>query len=200
MKKFFLSLIGLFLCFTAGAQNEKYLTKGAVPQDENGMVVFSRMIKLPQGLDADKALPVALDYVKSLQAQGAKDLAKYEFDNLYSKIVSDGTEDGSVVARVEEILVFKKKPLYLDQTCFRYQIIISPVQGGVEAKICNISYHYNDGAQGHFANYKAEEWIADKVAINKSGTKLYPRSGKFRKKTIDRAEVILQGLEKALCE
>ena len=200
MKKHFLLLVGLFLCITVGAQDEKYLSKGAVPQDENGMVVFSRTIKLPQGMDADKVLPVALDYVKSLQAQGAKDLAKYELDNLYSKIVSDGTEDGSVVARVEEILVFKKNPLYLDQTCFRYQLIITPVQGGVEAKLCNISYHYNDGSQGHFANYKAEEWIADKVAINKKGTKLYPRSGKFRKKTIDRAENILQGLEKALCE
>lgn len=199
MKKIIFSLISLCFFLSASAQGEgKYLAKGAVPQDENGMVVFARTISLPSGMDAAKAMPVVLDFVKGLQAQGAKDLAKYELDNIYSKIVSDGSEDGSVVARIEEIMVFKKKPLYLDQTCFRYQLIVSPVQGGVEAKICNISYHYNDGAQGHFANYKAEEWIADKVAINKKGTKLYPRSGKFRRKTIDRAEEILQSLQDAL--
>lgn len=195
MKKLILSLVALFFCGVMNAQDlQKYLAKGAVPQDENGMIVFERTIPYSNGMDADKSMPVLMEYVKSLMSKGQEQLNKYQIDNLYAKIVSDGSEDGSIVARVEEIMVFKKKPLYLDQTCFRYQIILTPTASGVMAKLCNISYHYNDGAQGHFANYKAEEWIADKVAINKKGTKLYPRSGKFRKKTIDRAEEILNGV------
>ena len=48
-----------------------------------------------------------------------------------------------------------------------------------------------DGKNG--VPYKAEEWITDKEAVNKKGTKLYPRSGKFRRLTIDRVEEIFQG-------
>ena len=48
----------------------------------------------------------------------------------------------------------------------------------------------NDGKNGE--SYKAEEWISDAEAINKKGTKLYPRSGKFRIKTIDRIEEIFE--------
>ena len=48
-----------------------------------------------------------------------------------------------------------------------------------------------DGKNG--IPYKAEEWITDKVAVNKKGTKLYPRSGKFRRMTVDRVEEIFNG-------
>ena len=41
--------------------------------------------------------------------------------------------------------------------------------------------------------YKAEEWITDKLAVNKKGTRLYPRSGKFRRMTVDRVEAIFNG-------
>ncbi len=53
-----------------------------------------------------------------------------------------------------------------------------------------------DGKNG--VPYKAEEWITDKEAVNKKGTKLYPRSGKFRRKTIDRVENIFEGFMDAL--
>ena len=42
-------------------------------------------------------------------------------------------------------------------------------------------------------NYRAEEWITDKEAVNKKGTKLYPKSGKFRRLTVDRVEAIFAG-------
>ena len=40
---------------------------------------------------------------------------------------------------------------------------------------------------------RAEEWITDSEALNKTQTKLYPRSGKFRRKTIDRVKEIFEG-------
>ena len=36
------------------------------------------------------------------------------------------------------------------------------------------------------------------VAVNKKGTKLYPRSGKFRRKTVDRTQEIFEGFMDAL--
>ena len=103
----------------------------------------------------------------------------------------EGLEVVLVVARVEEWMVFKNKPLYLDRTRFRYQLSAKVTGDKVEMEISQISYYYaeqTDGTNGE--SYKAEEWITDQAAIAKSGKKLYPRSGKFRKKTIDRAEEI----------
>jgi hypothetical protein len=91
-------------------------------------------------------------------------------------------------------MLFKKKPLYLDRTRIRYQINISTGNGAVKMTISQISYYYSEDMDGTGGiTYKAEEWITDKEAINKAGTKLYPRSGKFRKKTIDRMEAIFEG-------
>ena len=64
----------------------------------------------------------------------------------------------------------------------------------VALTITQISYYYNEDMEGkNGVPYKAEEWITDKLAVNKKGTKLYPRSGKFRRKTVDRVEEIFQG-------
>ena len=58
---------------------------------------------------------------------------------------------------------------------------------------------YNEDMNGeNGVTYKGEEWISDKEAVNKKGTALYPRSGKFRRKTVDRVEAIFQGAENAL--
>ena len=47
-------------------------------------------------------------------------------------------------------------------------------------------------------HYKAEEWITDKYCVNKKHTKLYPISGKFRRKTIDRKDFIFNKFESLL--
>ena len=119
------------------------------------------------------------------------DLVGKGIEGLRTRVISDGQEGGLVVARVEEWMVFKNKPLYLDRTRFRYQLSAKVTGDKVEMEISQISYYYaeqTDGTNGE--SYKAEEWITDQAAIAKSGKKLYPRSGKFRKKTIDRAEEI----------
>mgnify|MGYP003327217370 CR=1 FL=1 len=111
--------------------------------------------------------------------------------DLRTRMLSEGKEDGTIVAKIEEYMVFKKKPLYLDRTRFRYQVNIQTKGSDVSMEISQISYYYNeeiDGTKG--IDYRAEEWISDKEALNKSGKKLYPRSGKFRIKTIDRVEEI----------
>ena len=65
--------------------------------------------------------------------------------------------------------------------------------GKCKMVITQISYYYREDMDGHNGEtYKAEEWISDKEAINKAGTKLYPISGKFRRKTIDRVESIFK--------
>ena len=96
-------------------------------------------------------------------------------------------------------MIFKRKPLYLDRTRFRYVLTANVQAGNLYVSIRQISYYYNEGMDGKNGEvYKAEEWISDKEADNKNNTKLYPRSGKFRRKTIDRVEEIFDGIRKAV--
>lgn len=183
MKKILLALFAL-LSITAGAKSDvdsKYLA-GAVPE-ENGMVVFRKSFRVP-GKSQQDVLAGVKDFV-------VNDLVGKGIEGLRTRVISDGQEGGLVVARVEEWMVFKNKPLYLDRTRFRYQLSAKVTGDKVEMEISQISYYYaeqTDGTNGE--SYKAEEWITDQAAIAKSGKKLYPRSGKFRKKTIDRVEEI----------
>ena len=183
MKKILLALFAL-LSITAGAKSDvdsKYLA-GAVPE-ENGMVVFRKSFRVP-GKSQQDVLAGVKDFV-------VNDLVGKGIEGLRTRVISDGQEGGLVVARVEEWMVFKNKPLYLDRTRFRYQLSAKVTGDKVQMEISQFSYYYaeqTDGTNGE--SYKAEEWITDQAAIAKSGKKLYPRSGKFRKKTIDRAEEI----------
>lgn len=181
-------ILFLFLCltttFVASAEDNKYLA-GAVPE-VNGIVTFEKSFKV-KGKTDQQIYSTMLDYVKN-------ELVGKAIDDLRTRIISEESTDGSISARIEEYLLFKKKPLYLDRTRLRYQITITTGNAGVKMVINQISYYYQEDMEGkNGVTYKAEEWITDKEAINKAGTKLYPRSGKFRRQTIDRMEQIFEG-------
>ena len=164
----------------------KYLV-GAVPV-ENGVVSFKKTFRLP-GQTQEKIYENMLFYVKdNLVVKGIEDA--------WTRMLSEGKEDGVICARVEEWMVFTKKFLYLDQTRFRYQINVAINDDQVQMIVTQISYLYGEewienkpaGTGGEI--YRAEEWITDEKALNSKGNKVLPASGKFRRKTIDRIEEI----------
>lgn len=167
--------------------DSKYL-KGAVPEVD-GIITFSRSFDVTGKTQAEVYASLQ-NVVKTLVANGRQDLR--------TRVVSD--ENNMIVARVEEIMTFKKKFLNWDHTYFRYLITAQAVSATkAEVVIKNISYHYGFDQEGNGGEeYKAEEWISDKEAINKAGTKLYPRSSKFRRKTVDRVDEIFGEFAKAL--
>ena len=190
MKKFLIALLCL-LPTLAGADevDTKYLC-GAVPEVD-GAIIFADTVPL-QNMDADKALTIVTEHVQ-------KTLLEPAIQDIRTRMISDGKDDGTVVFRVEEYMIFKRKPLYLDRTRFRYVLTANVQAGNLYVSIRQISYYYNEGMDGKNGEvYKAEEWISDKEAVNKNNTKLYPRSGKFRRKTIDRVEEIFDGIRKAV--
>jgi hypothetical protein len=166
----------------------KYL-KGAVPV-ENGIVTFQKSFRVPGQSDA-QLYENMLFYVKdNLVVKGIEDA--------WTRMLSEGKEDGVIAARVEEWMVFSKKFLSLDQTRLRYQINVTTGQGKVNITVTQISYLYGEeweenkptGKGGEI--YRAEEWITDEHALNKKGTKVLSGSGKFRRKTIDRMNEIFE--------
>lgn len=166
----------------------KYL-KGAVPV-ENGIVTFKKSFRVPGQSDA-QLYENMLFYVKdNLVVKGIEDA--------WTRMLSEGKEDGVIAARVEEWMVFSKKFLSLDQTRLRYQINVTTGQGKVNITVTQISYLYGEeweenkptGKGGEI--YRAEEWITDEHALNKKGSKVLSGSGKFRRKTIDRMNEIFE--------
>ncbi len=185
-----LLMLALPVMVMAGKRDDSKYLKGAVPE-QNGIVTFTQTFSVPGKTQAD-IYPVMQAYVKQLVAAGRQDLR--------TRIVSD--ENNTIVANVEEIMTFKKKFLNWDHTYFRYLISAECTPDAkVKMTITKISYYYGFDQEGKNGEaYKAEEWISDAAAINRAGTKLYPRSGKFRRKTVDRAEEIFAGARAAFEE
>jgi len=187
MKKIlFLLLLAMPLAGMAQSADAKYLA-GAVPE-QNGIITFKQTFSVP-GKSQAEVHAVMLNYVKSLIAAGRQELR--------TRLVSDA--DNVIVANVEEIMTFKKKFLNWDHTYFRYLLSAECTPDSkVALTLTKISYSYGFDQEGNGGEeYKAEEWISDREAINKAGTKLLPRSGKFRRKTVDRVEEIFAGARAA---
>ena len=187
-----IALLCLPLCLMAGKKYDyrkdpKYLL-GAVPE-VGGIVTFQKSFTV-----TDKSEQQIYDILHAYVANSLVGSAIQDPRQPYTRIISEEKESGTVVARIEEYMTFSHVFLNLDRTRFRYLLSASVKGQKVSLVLTQITYYYNEDREGkNGETYKAEEWITDKVAVNKKGTKLYPRSGKFRRMTVDRVEAIFNG-------
>ena len=160
--------------------DSKYLA-GAVPE-VNGMVTFTKSFSVPG--QSEQAINDAMrSFVNSLVEKSIPAPGNF------ARVMED--EDGVINARVCEWMVFTKKAFNLDRTRFRYQIEVKTEGNRVTLSVTNLTYYYNEDMETQNGIiFKAEEWISDSEALNKAQTKLYPKSGKFRRKTVDRMEAL----------
>ena len=162
----------------------KYL-RGAVPLVD-GKVVFAKTINAP-GKSAKQIFDIVHNYLQKMTKE------KNQID---SRLVIDDPEKYEVAGSYDEWLVFKSIAIYLDQTRFRYVLSVKCDDGKAEVTMSHIRYLYEENRNPQ--HYKAEDWITDDEAVNKKNTRLYPNSGKFRRKTIDRKDFIFNKLETLL--
>lgn len=202
MKKLFIAMI-LLLPLTVLAQDNtwerieqepvenpdaKYLLPGAVPICD-GKVCFETTIQAP-GKTADQIYRILLKQLTKMTK---------ESNQLKNSLVAIQDSNRYQLGAVfHEWLVFKNSSLSLDQTQFHFRILANCTDGKAEIKISHIYYDYDVDRKP--IRYSAEEWITDKFSVNKKRTKLYPISGKFRRKTIDRKDFIFKKLDTILNE
>jgi hypothetical protein len=198
MKKsiLFAALLCLPLFLMAGKndyrKNPKYLL-GAVPEVD-GVVTFQKNFSVTDKNER-QIYDVMLAYINNSLIGNAI----HDKSLPYTRIISEEKTNGTIVARIEEYMIFHKTFYELDRTRFRYLLNATVKGQKVSLTITQISSYYNEDMDGkNGVNYKAEEWITDKLAVNKKGTKLYPRSGKFRRMTVDRTQEIFEGFMDAL--
>lgn len=170
----------------ADENEEKYLVTDAVPVVD-GKVEWTTTINVP-GRDAGYLYSVSKDYLSQLVSD------KLQLPG--SRVVVKDSVHHSVAAFVHEWLVFRNTALSLDRSEIFYLLEISCSDGKATVTMSRVKYKY--ATQGKPETYLAEKWITDKEAVNKKHTRLYPISGKFRRKTIDRKDEIFETLREAL--
>ena len=166
----------------------KYLVKGIVPEVD-GKVCFETNIKAP-GKSADEIYRILLQQMEKMVK---------EPNQIANSIVAvKDSVNHELGAVFHEWLVFKNVALSQDRTQMNFQLLVSCKDGEANVRMTRITYDYDTARTPQ--HYSAEEWITDKYAVNKKGTKLYPISGKFRRKTIDRKDFIFNKFESLLNE
>ncbi len=165
--------------------NAKYL-RGAVPEVD-GKVVFSKHIDAP-GKSAADIYAIVKGYMEKMLKE------KNQLET--SKLIDADAGTHTITAFYEEWLVFKKSAIVLDRTRFYYAMKAECKDGAADITISHIRYLYEE--ERNPQRLTAENWITDKEAVNKKNTKLYPGSGKFRRKTIDRKDFLFNKFESLL--
>lgn len=166
----------------------KYLKEDAVPEID-GKICWTKSISAP-GKTGKQIYDILLAQLEKMTGE------PNQIKNSVVAVKDEGAlELGAVF---HEWLVFKNATFSLDQTQFNYQILVSCSDGKADVRLTRITYDYDVNRKP--IHYLAEEWISDEYAVNKKRTKLYPLSGKFRRKTIDRKDFIFNKFETLLNE
>lgn len=169
--------------FSKGKTDDSKYLKGAVPE-VNGIITFQKNIGI-QGKSKAQIYKVMKTYLQGLVDKSIPAPTDY------AHFLQDSQD--TLVAQVCEWQVYKQKFLNLDRSRFRYTINAFISDGKLSVSITRLSYYYAEDMEGNNGIvYRAEEWISDKEALNRAGTKLLPKSNKFRRKTVDRAEEIFE--------
>lgn len=171
------------------SEDYKYLKPGAMPE-QDGKVVFTLDLDVP-ALSAQQVydrMYVALDTIANQECQILDERSK-------SGVVLVNKKEHSIVAQYHEWMTFKKNFVVLDRTRFNYTIIAKCTDGHLHLTLERMTFLYEQGRPTEMRT-SAEEWISDKEAINKKGTKLLPGSAKFRRSTIDRKDELFELITK----
>ena len=187
MKKTILTIAALLFTFIAFArgtneQDPKY-GKGAVPQDENGMVCFTQTVAIPDGMSADQCYEILLNWAKG---RFAKPYAQA------GRILNEDASAHRYIFHVDQMIYFKSTALSADESNISYNFSVSVKDGAFTMKMTDIKYRYEEGREGGGKIFPAEDWITDKEAYNRKGTKFLKSTGKFRIKTIDLKDILFQ--------
>ncbi len=167
-------------------KDAKYLSEDAVTMIDDH-VGWEYNLNLP-GKSAKEIYDAMLEFLTAMTKE-SNQLER-------SRVALINEQQHDIVATMQEWLVFSSSFLSLDRAKLNYALHVTCADENLHVTISHISYNYEDQRETHV--YKAEEWITDKYTVNKKRTRLYPITGKFRRKTIDRKDEIFKNIETAM--
>lgn len=161
---------------------------GKVPVKE-GLVVFEKKY---DGLKLTKS------QIFDAMANFAQQLIDDSKHPEVSQIASQDADDGKIICILGETMYFKRAKWETDYANFYYQLLIDCKDGSCNLKIKNLQYRYEEEHEVKGEYIKAEEWITDEAAFNKSKTAFLKETGKFRRATINRFNEIISKADNCL--
>ncbi len=163
------------------SEDAKYL-EGAV-KEIDGKVTWQRTFAAP-GKSAQEIYDKVMAFAKEF-TEGENQLPE-------SNVALVNKKEHIIVVAPLEWLVFKSSFISLDRAKFSYIAIATCKDGELDVKIDRLKYKYDESNNKSEQTIFAEEAINDKNALNKKKTKLVPGWAKFRRKTVDRMEEVLE--------
>lgn len=176
----------LFVPVFLSAQEDNRYLAGAVPE-KDGKVVFSTDLSLP-GYSKDRVYDLMLEWTNK------------QFNTRERRVVYTDRQKGEIACISEEYLIFSSTALSLDRTLVDYRVTIECKNEAAHVELAGIQYEYSVSYQREPEKYRAEQWITDKYALNKSKTKLNRISGKFRRETVNLADRTFQSIASMLLD
>ena len=111
----------------------------------------------------------------------------------------DSEKPNTIIIKSEEYITFKSTAFVLSRARMYYFLTLTAQDGNCNFHLSRINYWYDDEDEKGGIKMIAEEWITDDNAFGKNG-KLKKFEGKFRNKTIELKEQLVDELTKALNE
>ena len=193
MKRYLLLIVMILAMGTVQAQlfkknnnvTEAQYHLGAVPV-VNGKVAFEEVIQA-EGLSAEEIETRVNEWIK-------RRLTK---PTVISSRRFDSEQPNTTIIKSEEYIVFKNTFLVLSRARIYYYLTITAEDGQCTFNMSRITYWYDDEDEKGGIKMKAENWITDEMAFNKKG-RLKKFEGKFRRKTIDLKELLIEELTNEL--
>ena len=111
----------------------------------------------------------------------------------------DSEKPGTTIIKGEEYIVFKNTFFVLSRARMYYFLTLTAEDSSCNFHLSRITYWYDDEDEKGGIKMIAEDWITDDNAFDKKG-KMKKFEGKFRRKTIDLKEQLINELTQALNE
>lgn len=152
----------------------KYLVP--LPLEPTGQVYLERVITLPEGTNTEETLTKLKDWMDRCMKDS----------RIISSIPVETDEPNTLQMMVNQEIIFSQSFLALDNGQLNYLLQVGVKDGKIDLQMRRISFRYNgDNPDRKMLRISAEEYIADKVALNKKGDKILRAFRKFRVKTVD---------------
>lgn len=178
---------------TASAQLFKKRNKAVEPQYQagtvsvvNGKVAFDEFIPA-EGMTVAEVEEKVNNWITR----------RYVEPTVISAKRYESEQPNTAIVKGEEYIVFKNTFLVLSRARIYYYLTITAQDGGCRFNMSRITYWYDDEDDKGGIHMKAENWITDEMAFDKKGG-LKKFEGKFRRKTIDLKNQLIEELKNEL--
>lgn len=171
------------LPFAAKSQDESKYLKGAVTYDDD-KIVFYRDIETP-GLSADQIF------------NAVKGWSVIEFSGEGQQVLIVNPEKKSVTVRGSR-KIDVRVGLFPSKVNMNFFAEFACADGICKIKYLKLHYTNNPSSKNPTDVLTAEEYISDRYALNKAGTKLLGGTGSYRKETIDIIDEITKKAKNAI--